>query len=117
MDSNSQMLSFVQGQLPDGTPYWVYAVVKPSKYAEFMECTKAGKPIAFKQYGTVLKSGQGTQVPDSVKQEMKEKFGFDDDYEARLLTEVREAQAIFGEQQEAARIAEIVEMLKRKQAR
>jgi hypothetical protein len=117
-DADTSLITFNRGIVAtDGRPYWLYIAVKPSKSREFMEATRAGKTIKFRDFGEILEYGFEKEVPASMKQKMKEKYGCDDNYMEKLNKDVFEAQVLFFRQQEAARIADIVEMLKKKQER
>ncbi len=116
-DSDSPVIVFDRGTLDDGTPYWVYVAVKPSKYVEFMKLLTASAAMIHDHYGEILKFGFEKEVPASVKQEMKEKYGCEDNFREKLVKEFAVAQEIFVRQQEAAHVADVVEMLKKKQGR
>ena len=112
-DHTSSVLVLDQGTLDNGVPYWAYLAVRPSKYAEFMEFTAARKPIRLTEYGVILEYGLDAEVPADVQQAMKQKHGFDNDYKAKLIREIKKAQAEFLENQENKRIGDIVAMLKK----
>ena len=116
-DEDAGIICFTSGLMEDGRPYWVYLAVKPNKYQEFKKLTDEGKGMTFSDYGTVVAGGFGKEVPASVKQEMKEKYGFEDLSQRDLTKQFYEAQAFFVQQQESEHIADIVEMLKKKQGR
>ena len=40
-DADSSVIELSQGTLGDGTPYWAYSEVKPSKYKKFKLLTAA----------------------------------------------------------------------------
>jgi len=54
-----------RGQLEDGTPYWAYVAVKPSKHREFMQLGKTRQPRRISDYGAILKYGLERGVPDA----------------------------------------------------
>jgi len=113
-DSHSAIIVLDQGSMKTGRPYWAYLAVTPSKYKEFIEATKARKPIRHKDYGKVLKHGFAKQVPLDVQDEMKREHGFDEHYLETLAKELRVARTQFDKQQEDKKIGDIVAMLKMK---
>jgi eukaryotic-like serine/threonine-protein kinase len=113
-DADSSVIVYDDGTLDDGKPYWLYIAVTPSKYAEFMELTSNGKKIVYSDFGKILEYGWEKKVPASMKQKMKEKYDCDDDFMKKFTKDFKEAQVLFLQHQEAARIADIVEMLKKK---
>jgi hypothetical protein len=114
-DSSSAVVVLDQGVLEDGSPYWAYVAVKPSKYSEFMQLAARRTPIRLGDYGAILKYGFDPDVPSQVREEMKRERGFDDDYLPRLAQEVIQAQKEFLTGQEAKRISDIVAMMKKQQ--
>ena len=103
-----------QGVLADGTPYWAYIAVNPSKYREFIQLSKAKKPKRLDAYGTILKYGFERDIPEAAKQVMKDEYGFDEHYETKLVGQIKAARLTFLKQQESQRIGDIVNMLKKK---
>lgn len=100
--------------MQNGKPYWVYLAVKPSKYKEFMQAAKAHKTIRHKDYGKIVKRGFDKHIPLAVQEEMKQKYGFDDDYTNTLAQKLKAARTKFDKQQEDQKIGDIVAMLKMK---
>jgi hypothetical protein len=115
-DKDSSVIVEDRGRLDDGRPYWLYIAVLPSKYNEYMRLTSQHAPIDVYQYGTILRYGFDAEVPSSVKEEMRERYGCDDHFMATLAQDVKAAQAALMERQENNRINDIVAMLKKKQA-
>jgi len=116
-DKTSSMLALDQGMLEDGkTPYWAYIAVKPSKFEEFIKITAARQKMNLADYGEILEYGFDAQVPESVQETMKSKYGFDKDYKTKLVDKVKQAQAEFLKSQENQRLGDIVAMLKKKQS-
>jgi tetratricopeptide (TPR) repeat protein len=114
-DEDTSIVSFSHGTMADGRPYWAYIAVKPSKYREFSRRSAARETLVLRDYGEVLEAGYGKEVPAAVQQKMKEKYNLDENYAENLTKEANKAQDFFVEQREAQRIADIVEMLKKKQ--
>lgn len=102
------------GMLDDGTPYWAYIAVKPSKYKEFMAAVRGDAPLMLIDYGEVLECGFGDTIPEDVTAKMRRDYGFDENCMEKLKKEIREAQLEFLKDQEDRRIAGIVAMLKHK---
>jgi len=113
-DADSSVIELNQGILNDGTPYWAYIAVKPSRYKEFKRLIAEQQPILLTEDGNILKFGFDEIVPTSVREEMKQEHGWDDKCLTTLTAEVKAAQGTFLKQQEDMRIADIVSMLKKK---
>ena len=111
-DADSSVIELNQGILNDGTPYWAYIAVTPSRYKDFKRLTADHQPILLTEYGNILKFGFDDRVPTSVREEMKHNHGWDDTFLTTLAADVKAAQATFLKQQEDMRIADIVSMLK-----
>jgi|SRR5579884_2630732 len=109
-DPTSAVIVRVIGTLDTGGPFWLYLAVKPSKYAEFMQCEGS---IRYADYGTVLRYGFDKEVPAAIKEEMKQSHGCDDSFLAAVIGEAKAAQAKFLKQQEGQRLNDIVAMLKK----
>lgn len=113
-DKNSSVLIKNTGKLSDGTPYWAYIAVRPSKYKEFIQATKAQLPICLTEYGVILECGFEETVPDEIMEKMKELYEYDEHYMDNLARDIRASKAIFLKEQEDKRINDIVTMLKKK---
>jgi len=112
-DQTKAILSYIHGTMDDGRPYWAYVAVRPSKYQEFYVLTVSMKPMVIGNYGTVVAAGFESTPPQEVVMEMREVYGFDDQFEAKLKTEaLKQREALF-DKQEAKRIDDIVGMLKK----
>lgn len=113
-DSDMAVLGYVHGTMEDGRQYYAYVAIKPSKYREFYALTAAKKAMVIGQYGTVLAAGFDSQPPADVVKEMREVYGFDDQYEAKLKQDALAQQEAFFANQEKVRIDDIVAMMKKK---
>ncbi len=114
-DAYSAITVLDRGVTADGTPYWLYIDVKPSKFQDFVRAVRSGTPKVFEDYGTILKFGYDKEVPESVKEEMKQQYGFDENCIENLKKDIRAEQKKFLEKKEDNRIGDIVAMLKKKQ--
>ena len=114
-DETSAILALSQGKLSDGSPYYAYIAIKPSLYREFDVRTKAGDALTLSEYGTVITIGYDTEPPADVAAEMREKYGFENDYETNLINEAKIQQREFLKKKEEERIRDIVARLKKKQ--
>jgi hypothetical protein len=113
-DEEMAVLSYVHGTMEDGRPYYAYVAIKPSRYREFHALTAARKAMVIGDYGTVIAAGFESEPPPEVVKEMREAYGFDDQYEGKLKQEALKQQQAFFEEQEKTRIDDIVRKLKRK---
>jgi eukaryotic-like serine/threonine-protein kinase len=114
-DADSSITVFDRGTLSTGDRYWAYVKVRTSKYEEYMEAARSHRTIRLKDFGTIVRSGFGDTVPETVKEEMKRDYGCDDHYMERLREQVKKEQNEFLRQQEDEKLARIVDMLKKKQ--
>jgi hypothetical protein len=112
-DAESAFIVYDDGILADGSHFWLYIAVKPSKYRDFMDKTKRREMINYPDYGDIIKFGRDEIVPAAIKDEMKQQYGFDDNYEAVVIDKFKKAQIEFLAKQEKSRIDDIVSMLKK----
>lgn len=96
-------------------PFWLYIAVSPEKYEEFIHHTAEKRaPLMFQEYGEILKYGFDEIVPKSVKQEMKEKHGYDES----IIQELEKEQTAYLKEksaEETIRFTELAAMMKQKQ--
>jgi hypothetical protein len=112
-DASSAIICLTTGQLSDGRQFYAYVAVRPSKYHEFHQKTVKREVFVINDYGKVIISGFEPEPPPDVVKHMRDNYGYDENFVDKLQKEVNEARAFFFEQ----RIADIVEMLKKKQGR
>lgn len=98
----------------DGTPYWAYVSVKPSRYEALVRAIRSGKSKDISDYGIIIKYGFDKQVPDAVKEEMLRNHHFDDEYMQQIEQEILAERKVFLDKKEDERIGNIVAMLKKK---
>jgi hypothetical protein len=103
-DADNEMYTLTIGTTDDGKPYWMYAAIVPSLYQDFIAAAAAGQRIEINDYGYALKFGFDAVPPAEVKEEMKRKYGFDENYEAKLAAEIEKERKAFLERQEDERI-------------
>jgi hypothetical protein len=115
-DADSSFIVYDDGILADGSHFWLYIAVTPSKYREFVDKTKRREMINYSDYGDIIKFGREKVVPAAIKDEMKQQYGFDDNYEAVVIDKFKKAQIEFLTKQETARINNIVAMLKKRES-
>ena len=113
LDNDTAVLAFTNGQMEDGTPYYAYVAVKPSRYQEFYNISKAREPMVIGEFGTIVACGAELMPPADVQQQMRDEYGFDDEYENKLRTECEKQRTKHMEKQEINRINDIVSMLKK----
>ncbi len=113
-DEGATIIAYTDGVTANGRPYYAYIAVKPSKYREFYERTKARETIRLGDYGKIIVYGYETKPPAGVVQHMREKYGYDDEYEAKLQAEVARQRTQFSIDQEEKRLLDIVAMMKTK---
>jgi len=113
-EGDSAIIVYHEGILEDGSPYWVYVAVKPSKYKAFTDKASRKEVIEYNQYGEIIQYGFDTVVPESIKELMKREYGCDDKFMDVLVADFKAAQASFLKEQENKRISEFIAMMKNK---
>jgi hypothetical protein len=111
-DKNSAVLSYIHGK-SQGKPFWAYVAVKPSKYKEFHELNCAKKRYAIEDYGIIVASGEGEKPPESIIKEMRDRYGFKDNFGEELKQEAIRQNKIFFDKKEAERLKDIITMLQK----
>src|SRR5687768_4593585 len=53
-DTAVDIISLATGRTPDGTPYYAYVAVPPSKYRAFLDATRRGQAMVLSEYGRVI---------------------------------------------------------------
>jgi len=112
-DAATDIVALVTGTAADGSAYFVYLAVPPSKYRAFVDATRRGEPMDLSGYGRVLCDGHAPSPSDDVRRMMRDQYGFDEEFEQRLIAEVLKEQAGFLKEQEEKRLGDIVAMLKK----
>jgi len=78
------LMVLCRGNMSNGTPFWAYMCIKPSRAKMFYDARRQGR-LNLEDYGTILEWGEGVEPPDAVKKQMRDKFGMRDDFEDLLL--------------------------------
>lgn len=75
----TRTIVLLYGMLESGSPFWVFAAVRPNKYAPFIEAQKTGKLdlYHFDEYGEIIVSGEGKSPPDMVTLKVAEMYQTD----------------------------------------
>lgn len=78
-DANTRTIILMYGLLENGEQYWIYAAVKPSRYAALSTAQKEGTldVYDFKEYGEIIVSGKGKAPPDEVTLKVAEMYQTD----------------------------------------
>ena len=78
-DLNTRTIVLIYGLMEDGSSFWLYAAVKPSKYLAFMTAQKEGALdlYAFEPYGEIIVSGKGKSPPDEITLKVAEMYQTD----------------------------------------
>lgn len=74
--SRSDMCYQVMGKDTTGRTAWYFVLVDKEKKDQFLG-HKPGDSYDLADYGKIIASGYGEEVPDDVKEMLKEKYGFD----------------------------------------
>jgi len=113
-DQEMDIITFNRAVTSDGTPCYAYVAVKPSRFQEFQRLTSAGTPLVYDDYGTVIASGYGSEPLPEVIEDMRRRYGIDDQLEEKLAETAKQQQKAFLERPEEERLKDIVDFLKNK---
>jgi hypothetical protein len=71
-----RIIVLIYGMLENGSPFWLFAAVRPSKYQPFLTAQKEGKIdlYNFDSYGEIIISGEGKAPPDEVTLKVAEMY-------------------------------------------
>jgi hypothetical protein len=111
LDKDSAIIVCNRGKLTDGTPYWVYLAVKPSRYEELLRMTAEGRYIVFEEYGRILNYGTGSEIPEDIKEEMRWEYGWDDHYMVHLMMDMEKARSTFLKEQKVQKNKKISDII------
>lgn len=67
-----------------GKPFWAYMCIKPSMAQSFQEAREKGK-FNLEDYGTVLETGPGHDVPTEVATRMERDYGVNHHFEEDII--------------------------------
>ncbi|MDE3059775.1 MAG: hypothetical protein KGJ06_02045 [Pseudomonadota bacterium] len=67
-DALTRIIVLIYGMLESGSPFWLFAAVKPNQYQPFLAAQKDGSIdlYHFEKYGEIIVSGEGKSPPDEV---------------------------------------------------
>lgn len=114
-DDGSYVVLFDSGTTTDGKAFWLYIAVKTGKYKEFLRLTTRRATIRYADYGNILRYGFAQEVPEDIKQEMKKKYGNNEQYEQWLQHDIEKARQLFLKERTAkkdTRVSDIVAKLR-----
>jgi hypothetical protein len=75
-DDLTRIIVLIYGTLEGGSPFWVYAAIKPSKYQGFQLAKKENKINLheFTSFGEIIVSGEGKSPPDEITLKVAEMY-------------------------------------------
>jgi len=75
----TRTIVLLYGLLESGSPFWVFAAVRPSKYQTFLTQQKAGEVdlYHFEEFGEIIVSAEGKHPPDAVTIKVAEMYQTD----------------------------------------
>ncbi|NBX03905.1 MAG: hypothetical protein EBR02_07610 [Alphaproteobacteria bacterium] len=78
-DEQSRTIVLIYGALESGTPFWVFAAVRPAKYQAMTTAQQKGELdlYHFEPYGEIIVSGEGKSPPDAVTLKVAEMYQTD----------------------------------------
>jgi len=112
-DEDNGILVLSRGVQADGTPYYAYIVVIPSKFAEFMRKTEEKIACDLESYGDVLFAESLAEPPVEIAEMMRDCYDFDEEFQQKLFEEMKKEQKVFVGKKEEKRIMDIVAMMKK----
>lgn len=79
IDELKRIIVLIYGMLDNGSPFWVFAAVRPGKYQAFLTAQKEGKVDLYKfdVYGEIIVSGEGKSPPDDITLKVAEMYQTD----------------------------------------
>ncbi|GEM_PF-3276482 len=77
-----------QGQRGDGSPYWAYVQLAPTKAKAFKAAQAAGEAFDLEDFGEILAWGTDADVPADVQQRMEREHRVSHDFEQDLRNAV-----------------------------
>ncbi len=82
-DQHASIIVLSKGTLIDGSPYFAYAAIPPSKY-RFFKLAEAQGNYRLNDYGEILHFEKAEAPSQKVMDMMKEKYGVDHNFESML---------------------------------
>jgi len=70
-----------------GNPFWAYMCIKPSMAKSFKEARESGA-MELENFGTILESGKGRDVPTEIKTRMERDYGANHHFEQDLINAI-----------------------------
>lgn len=86
-DLLSTIMLLCKGTRKNGKPFWAYMCIKPSMAKAFKDARDKGH-FNLEDYGTVIESGDGHEVPPETRKRMERDYGVNHDYENQLLNAI-----------------------------
>jgi hypothetical protein len=113
-DRESSILALSRGTHYDGTHYYAFINVYPSRYEEFYRLSRARQPIDLTQYGDIITGGAEAEPPQHVLKIMIDEYGFDPEFEQKLEAEFQKQRNAHSSRAEESRLMDIVAMMQKK---
>ncbi len=86
-DKTVGILVLVQGEKSDGSQFYAYVVIAPSKYQSFLQAEKIGN-YNLEDYGEIVKISDGFEPPAEIRKEMHKKYGTDSNFIRNLEKQI-----------------------------
>jgi len=83
-DLLSTIILLCRGTDQNAHDFWAYICIKPSMVESFKQARDSGSML-LGEYGTIIESGLGCDVPLDVQERMKQEYGVEPDYQEKLL--------------------------------
>lgn len=72
-DEQIGILSLYTGSKMDGTPYYAYALIRPSKYQEYVKKCETGN-FRLTDYGDIIVSGNRGEPHEAVRKKIEQEY-------------------------------------------
>ncbi len=83
-------LVLVQGEDNSGSEQWAYALIHPEKLMDFKIAEASENGYILEDFGKVLSSGSGKNPSQEIIDEMKERYGADENFEENFVGAIKD---------------------------
>jgi len=83
-DADNAIIVLTTGEMENGSSFYAYLAIKPSKYLDFLEAEKKGD-YKLSDYGKVIEMGEGENPSTQVMKKMEKEFGIRHDFEEEFV--------------------------------
>jgi len=88
-DKQAGIVDLCTGKLPGGMEFYVYLLLKPSTYQEYVNKVNNNEPVKFTDYGKIIYADEGTEPPKHIKEEMEAKYTVNHNFKQMVEEEAK----------------------------